>query len=59
MAKKKKGPRQIIGLKCSETGDVNYVTTKNKLNSPDKLKLKKYSPRLRKITVHVETTKLK
>lgn len=59
MAKKKKGPRQIIGLKCSESGDVNYVTTKNKLNSPDKLKLKKYSPRLRKITLHVETTKLK
>jgi len=59
MAKKKKGPRQIVGLKCAETGDVNYVTTKNKLNSPEKLKLKKYSPRLRKVTLHVETTKLK
>ena len=58
-AKKKKGPRNIIGLKCSESGVVNYITSKNKNNTTDKVKLMKYSPQLRKKTLHVETSKLK
>lgn len=37
MAKKKKGPRQNYGLKCSECGNLNYLTTRNKVNTPDKL----------------------
>ena len=59
MASKKKGPRNVIGLKCSESGIINYITSKNKNNMTGKLKLKKYSPKLRKITLHVETSKLK
>lgn len=59
MAKKKKGPRMLVGLKCSETGHVNYITTRNKVNTPEKLKLMKYSKYLKKKTLHVETAKLK
>lgn len=36
MAKKKKGPRQIAGLKCKKCGAFGYVTEYNKLN--DQLK---------------------
>lgn len=57
--KRKKGPRQVIGLKCSESGVINYITTKNKNNTTGKLKLKKFSPQTRAVTIHVETTKLK
>ncbi|MCB0218779.1 MAG: 50S ribosomal protein L33 [Chrysiogenetes bacterium] len=43
-----------IGLKCSETGIINYVTMKNKNNTKDKLELMKFSPKLRKHTLHKE-----
>lgn len=46
--------RQQIGLKCSETGIINYVTTKNRNNTKQKLELRKYSPKLRKHTLHRE-----
>ena len=59
MASKKKGPRNVIGLKDSESGMVNYITSKNKNNTKEKIKLMKYSPQLRKRTLHVETSKLK
>ncbi|WP_291754192.1 50S ribosomal protein L33 [Lysinibacillus sp. UBA5990] len=45
---------QII-LACTETGDKNYITTKNKRNYPERLELKKYSPRLKRVTLHRET----
>lgn len=54
MAKKAKG-RQYVWLRCTETGDLNYRTQVNLQGGvPEKLKqgLKKYSPRLRKHTVH-------
>ena len=51
MASDKRPP---ITLVCTETGDHNYVTTKNKTNTPDRLELMKYSPRLRKHTLHRE-----
>ncbi len=41
-----------IMLVCSETGDINYYTSRAK-TSP-KLELKKYHPRLRKHTLHKE-----
>ena len=44
-----------IGLKCSESGDINYTTTKNSKKTTDKIELKKYCPRLKKHTVHKET----
>ena len=48
-------PREIITLQCTETGDKNYTTTKNKKAKPGRLELKKYSPRLRRHTLHRET----
>lgn len=59
MATGKKGPRQAYGLKCSECGHFNYITERNKVNTPEKLKLKKYCKWCRKRTVHKETSKLK
>jgi large subunit ribosomal protein L33 len=41
-----------IVLVCTETGDMNYYTSRAK-TSP-KLELKKYNPRLRKHTLHKE-----
>jgi large subunit ribosomal protein L33 len=47
--------RVNITLQCTETGDRNYITTKNKRNNPDRLELMKYSPRLKRKTLHRET----
>lgn len=47
--------RVQVTLQCTESGDRNYITTKNKRNHPEWLELKKYSPRLKKHTLHRET----
>ncbi|ALS77472.1 50S ribosomal protein L33 [Planococcus kocurii] len=47
--------RVNITLACTETGDRNYSTTKNKRTNPERIELKKYSPRLNKVTIHRET----
>ena len=44
----------IITLACTETGDRNYTTTKNKRTQTSRLELKKYCPRLNH-TLHRET----
>lgn len=54
---KKNLKRKLIGLVCEETGDRFYYTVKNTQNTPDKLRLRKYNPRLRKYTWFVETAK--
>ena len=54
MAKSKK-KAEVVFLVCEETGDYNY-TIKRKPGG-EKLKLKKYSQRLRKRTLHVEKKK--
>ena len=36
-----------ILLECAETGERLYLTSKNKRNNPERLELKKYSPKLR------------
>ena len=59
MAKKKKGPRQDYGLKCTECSNFNYITTRNKVNTPEKLELNKYCKRCQKVAPHKETAKLK
>lgn len=43
-----------IGLKCEETGDINYTTTKNSKTMTEKYETKKYSPRLKRRTLHKE-----
>ena len=46
--------REIITLQCTVTKDRNYTTTKNKRKQQGRLELMKYSPRLRKHTLHRE-----
>ena len=43
---------ETIFLVCEENGDYNY--TMRRKPGGEKLRLKKYSPRLRKHTMHVE-----
>ena len=54
MAKSKK-KAEVVFLVCEETGDRNYVLKRKP--GGEKLKLKKYSSRLRRRTVHVEKKK--
>jgi large subunit ribosomal protein L33 len=54
MAKSKKKADTVF-LVCQETGDRNY--TARRKPGGEKLKLKKYCPRLRRHTVHVEKKK--
>lgn len=54
-AGKKKKKVEVVFLVCEETGDYNYVLRRK--TGGEKLKIKKYSPRLRRHTVHVEKKK--
>lgn len=49
--------RVNITLECTECGDRNYITTKNRNNTDEKIELMKYCPRLRRRTLHRETKK--
>lgn len=49
--------RVNILLECTECGDRNYLTTKNRRNNPDRLEVNKYCPRLRRVTLHREVKK--
>ena len=52
---KKAADREFVWLQCTESNDLNYRTSvRVKGGLPEKLKagIKKYSPRLRKHTVH-------
>ena len=56
----KKGEHRItLGLVCAVCKNRNYVTQRNKLNTEEKLLLKKYCRHCRKITDHKESEKLK
>lgn len=46
--------RQNIILECVETGERLYLTSKNKRNNPERLELKKYSPKLRRWAIFKE-----
>ena len=54
---KKRDKRKIIGLVSEESGERIYYTTKNPMNTPEKLSLRKYSPKLRRHVVFTETKK--
>ena len=60
MAKKGKDARVQVILECTEhkdsgmPGTSRYITTKNRKNTTARLELKKYNPRLRKVTIHRE-----
>ena len=55
MAKNTK--RKIFGLVSEASNHRTYVTKKNTQNTPDKLKLRKYDPTVRKHVMYVETKK--
>ncbi len=54
----KKGSRTLLGLVCEVCGKQNYVTQKNKVNTTEPIKLKKYCNKCRKTTQHKERKKL-
>jgi len=54
----KKGSRVLLGLVCEVCGKQNYVTQKNKVNTTESLKLKKYCNQCRKTVDHKEKKKL-
>jgi large subunit ribosomal protein L33 len=56
----KKGEHRItVGLVCTVCKNRNYVSSRNKMNTTEKLLLKKYCKHCKKITNHKETEKLK
>ena len=58
MAKKKGGRKkklETLFLVCEETGDYNYTIRRKP--GGEKLKLKKYSPRLKRHSIHNEKKK--
>ncbi len=67
MAKKKKGPRQAVGLKCSVCGAFGYITQYNKNNDTlqkqttgeGAFPLNKYCSVCKKHTEHTVSKKLK
>jgi len=59
MAKSKKTPRILIALLCTVCGAQNYLTQKNKTNTPDKLKFHKYCKWCKTRNEHKESAKLK
>lgn len=56
----KKGNRIQVILECTEhkksglPGTSRYITTKNKMNTTERLTLRKYNPILKKHTIHKE-----
>lgn len=52
---KKKKKAETVFLVCEETGDYNYSIRRKP--GGEKLKVKKYCPRLRKHTLHTEKKK--
>ncbi|MGA3150178.1 MAG: 50S ribosomal protein L33 [Candidatus Saccharimonadales bacterium] len=54
---KKSEKRKIVGLVCEACGQRHYYTTKNTMNTPDKVELKKYCPIKHTIAEQSETKK--
>ena len=50
----KKGNRIIVKLENKETGNL-YVTTRNRINTTEKLKIKKFDKKAKKHIVFTET----
>lgn len=44
-------------MRCTVCGDENYLTEKNKKNTPDRIEVNKFCPKCRKQTAHKEKTK--
>lgn len=51
----KAGVRDKVTLACEDCKQRNYITKKNKRNTPERLEMKKYCRFCRKHTTHRET----
>jgi large subunit ribosomal protein L33 len=51
----RKENRQVIHLACTECRQRTYTTSKNRVNDPERLELRKYCPRCREHRPHRET----
>ncbi|MBE7551232.1 MAG: 50S ribosomal protein L33 [Anaerolineae bacterium] len=51
----KKAVRMVMTLACTECGERNYTSEKNRRNDPSRLEFKKYCPRCRCHRPHRET----
>jgi len=47
--------RQLVTMACTECKNRNYMTTKNKQKTPDRLEMKKYCRFCKRHTAHRET----
>lgn len=54
-----KSNRVLIGLICKECGKQNYVSEKNRINTEDKVLVKKFCKQCKTRTEHKEKKKLK
>ena len=54
---KKNEKRKVLGLVCDACGQRHYYTTKNSMNTTDKVELKKYCPVKRTTAKQTETKK--
>lgn len=54
---KKNTKRKLVGLVSDESNHRTYYVKKNTMNTPDRLKLRKYDPILRKHVTYTETKK--
>lgn len=43
--------RVNVTLACTECGDRNYITTKNKRNNPERIEIEKILPKIKQIYV--------
>ena len=50
--------RVNITLACTECGERNYISKKNKRNNPDRVEFKKYCPRDKNLRYTVKQNKL-
>ncbi|MBU1017372.1 MAG: 50S ribosomal protein L33 [Patescibacteria group bacterium] len=51
--------RILLKLVCEKCKSANYITEKNKVNTTEKLAIKKHCRNCRKTTTHKESTRLK
>ena len=55
VASKSSDVRPKITMACVDCKERNYITKKNRRNTPDRLELAKFCPRCSKHTAHRET----
>jgi len=55
MAKKQADIRPKITMACTDCKNRNYITKKNRRNTPDRIELSKFCPTCGKHTAHRET----